>query len=97
GAARAEAGTGVVLWEDIPSCLVDRRCVGLNAVEHVLARWPMLCLHLTRPAEKIDAEQGRLAAVPGKAHDLFRSRLDVLDDVALQRFVAQPDIRSFRV
>src|SRR5206468_10852238 len=48
-------------------------------------------------AEKIDAEQGRLAAMPGEAHDLFRSRLDVLDDVALQRFVAQPEIRAFRV
>ena len=97
GSVEAEADIKIFFGEELAPFLVDRRAVGLNAVDDLLVRRQMLFLQLNRPAEKIDAEQGRLAAVPGEAHDLFRSRLDVLDDVALQRFVAQPEIRAFRV
>src|SRR5262245_30329583 len=48
-------------------------------------------------AEKFDSEQRRLASMPGKTDDLLRRCLNMLDNVALQSFVAQTKIGSLGI
>src|SRR5262245_36488895 len=57
----------------------------------------MFLLQLDGFAKKVDAEQGRLAAVPGEAHDFPWGGLNMLDDIAFQRFVVQTKISSLGI
>ncbi len=57
----------------------------------------MFFLQLHRLAEKLDAEQGRFAAVPGEADDFPGRRLNVLEDVALESFIVQAEVRALWV
>src|SRR5262245_5747092 len=57
----------------------------------------MFLLQLDGFAKKVDAEQGRLAAVPGEAHDFPWGGLNMLDDIAFQRFVVQSKISSLGI
>jgi hypothetical protein len=52
------------LGKKIAPLLVQGRAVGLNAIDDFLPRRQVLFLQLHGFAEKIDAEQGRFAAVP---------------------------------
>src|SRR5439155_11610112 len=89
----AEADVEIFLGEKIAPFIIDGRAVGLNAVDDLFVVRQILLLQRYRLAKKIDAEQRRFAAVPGKTHDLPGRRLDMLLDIALQRFIVEAKIR----
>ena len=65
--------------------------VGLQRVADLLLLAEGL-LQLDHAAEEVDAEQGRLAAVPDELDDGRRLRLDVLLDVLREHFVRHPEL-----
>jgi hypothetical protein len=77
--------------------LVQRRAIGLNAIDNFLVRRQVLFLQLHGFAEKIDAQQCRLAAMPGEADELFGGRLNMLDDVAFESFITKAEVGSFGI
>src|SRR5581483_3555527 len=93
----AEPDVKIFPGEKVAPLLVDGRAVGLDAVDDFFVRGQMFFLKLDGLAEKVHAKQGRLAAVPGKAHDLARRRLDVLLDVLFERLVVEAEIGALRI
>src|ERR1043166_7228505 len=57
----------------------------------------MFLLQFDGLAKKIDAEQRRLAAMPGETDDLLRRRLYVLNNITFEGFVIEAEIRSFGI
>src|SRR3990172_4980047 len=96
-AVETQADVKVLLGEKLTPLLVDRRAVGLNAVDEFFAFRKVFFLKVDGLAEEFNAEQRRLAAVPGKADDLLRRCLNMLGDVALEGFLAQAKVRAFGV
>jgi hypothetical protein len=94
---QAEPDIKIFLGEKLASFLVYRRAIGLNTIDNFFAFRKMLFLELHRFAEKLDAKQRRLAAMPGEADDLLRRPLDVLNDVAFEGLIAQAKVRALRI
>ena len=67
--------------------VVEERAVGLQAVGDRPSRRAEPALDLDDPAEVIEAEDGRLAAVPGEADDLVGRGGDVLGDIGFEEVV----------
>lgn len=66
---------------------VQECAVRLNAIEDLASRGPVLCLEFDDPPKIVDSQNSRLAAVPCKENQFYRTSLDVLDDVFLQQVV----------
>src|SRR4029077_3180173 len=79
----AQTDIEILLRKELAPFLIDSRAIGLNTVDDLLAFRKVLFLKLYCLAEKIDAKQCRLAAMPGEADDFLWRRLDMLDDIAL--------------
>src|SRR5262245_52590518 len=57
----------------------------------------MFLLQFHSFAKKVDAEQGRLAPMPGEADDILRRGLNMLDNITLQCLVVQTEISSLGI
>ena len=77
--------------EERAPLVVEPQRVGLQRVADLLARAERL-LQLDDTAEEVDAEQGRLAAVPDELDHRGRLRLDVLLDVVREHFVRHLEV-----
>src|SRR5512145_2243212 len=93
----AEPDIKTFFGEELAPLVVDRRAVSLDAVDEFFVRRYMFFLQVDGLAEKIDAQQGRFAAVPGEADDFPGCRLNMLDDIALESFVIQAEVRPLRI
>src|SRR5262249_14380331 len=71
--------------------------VGLNTIDDLLTLGKMFLLQFDSFAKKVDAEQRRLAAVPGEAHDFLGRGLNMLNNITLQCLVVQTKIGSLGI
>src|SRR5262249_60180789 len=93
----AETDIKIFLGEKLAPLIIDRRAVGLNTIDDLLTLGQMFLLQFHSFAKKVDAEQGRLASMPGEADDLLRRCLNMLDNITLQCLVVQTKIGSLGI
>src|SRR5262249_43253314 len=93
----AETDIKIFLGEKLAPLIIDGRAVGLYTIDDLLTLENMFLLQFDSFAKKVDAEQRRLAAVPGEAHDFLGRGLNMLNNITLQCLVVQTKIGSLGI
>ena len=91
GAVQAESDGEALRREKAAPVLVEEGPVGLDAVGDAPVRGLVLALQRHDLAEVVQAQDGRLPAVPGEPDHCLRGGVDVLDDVLLQDVVGHAE------
>ena len=78
----------LVLRQEGTPLIIKQDAVGLQVVFNALTGFLVTLLQFDHALEKLDSQQGRLAALPGKYDRVARLRLDVLPDVQFQQGIA---------
>ena len=84
----AQTDQEMMLLEERRPAFVEQHAVGLQVVFDALSGLCVFLLQRDDAAEKIQAPQRRLAALPGKHHFGARHAFDILPDEKLKRLVA---------
>jgi len=92
-AVEAQADEETLGREEAAPRLVEEGAVGLEGVEDPPARRPVPLLERDDPAEVVEPEDGRLAAVPEEIDRPFGGDFDLLADVLLQQIVGHMVMR----
>jgi len=87
GTVQTESNGETLVREEAAPVLIEEGSVGLNAVDDAPIWGVMLSLQRHNPAKVVQAQNGRLPAVPRKPDHCFRGSVDMLDDIVLQGFV----------
>ncbi len=90
----ADPDQEAILGEELAPRIVQQRAVGLQGVLGSRARAGVLLLVRHRLAEKVQAHQGRFAALPGKVDFWGALSSDVLAGVIFQRLVRHAEGRA---
>jgi hypothetical protein len=67
--------------------LINERAIGLNPVDDLTVRGPMLALQFNDLMKVLQTQQGGFPAVPGKTDHWIRGGLNVLNDVLFQDII----------
>ena len=91
-----EADEKIMIGKEPAPVVVEQGPVGLQRIQHLLAA-AVLLLQFDHAAEKIKAEQGGFAALPGEGDFVAGLAGNVLPDVGLQRGIGHAEVFARRI